>query len=391
MKTKGWVILLLFGGHCGLWAQSTENFRPPSDTPGSGSLSPPSGSQTNGPSLDLSRPIESDQETESTIVADSANRSWQTYDISGYTSSVKSVPNPEKNILDWILRETGTDTWFGESVGVLSVGRHRVRCYHDAETQRKVRSVIDRFLKTRQKDEVFGLQILTLGSPNWRAKTLPLLTPIETQTPGIQGWITTKENAAQFYHELRKRSDFNQPISPTLIAESGQPKKIVRQQPLNYFRSITIDRRQFPPFRVETGQINEGYVVQFSSLRSLDGKRMDAEIFCAVNQVDQFKHVNIEVPAPNGAFQKHPVSVPQMSSWRLKERFQWPADRVLLISVGVVASPDRKVRPNASLQDVFEPGKKRAEVLLLVDCKGMFDRGQAPQSAYRLVPIRNRR
>ena len=52
---------------------------------------------------------------------------------------------------------------------------------------------------------------------------------------------------------------------------------------------------------------------------------------------------------------------------------------------------NRKVRPNASLQDVFEPGKKRAEVLLLVDCKGMFDRGQAPQSAYRLVPIRNRR
>lgn len=323
-------------------------------------------------------------------IENSVTRTWQTYDISGYTTAVQSVTNPEKNVLDWILRETGTETWFGESIGVLAVGRHKIKCYHEADVQQKVRSVVDRFNKTKTKDEVFGLQVLTIGNPNWRAKALPLLTKIETQSPGVDGWLATKENAAQLYTELRKRSDFNQPISPTLVTESGQPKKIVRQQPLNYFRSIVFDQRNFPPFRVETGRINEGYQIQLSPLRSLDGKKMDAELFCQVDQVEQFRHVNIDVPTPTGSLQKHPISIPQRSSWRLKERFQWPVDRVLILSLGVVAAPDRKHRPNVTIQDVFEPSKNRADVLLMIDCKGIFPRGQAPKTAYRLVPLQTR-
>lgn len=323
------------------------------------------------------------------VVKDSGNRSWQTYDISGYTTSVKSVPNPEKNILDWILRETGTETWFGESTGVLSVGRHSVRCYHNAEVQNKVRAIVDRFAKTEQQDEVFGFQVLTIGNPNWRAKLMRLLTKVEAQTPGVEAWTAPKENAAQIFNELRRRSDFNHPISQTLITESGQPKKIIQQQPLNYFRSIVLDSKAFPPFRVETGQINEGYSIQFSSLRALDGRTMDAELFCSVRQVEQFRHVNIDVPSPTGNPQKHPISVPQTSSWRLRERFQWPADRVLIISAGVVAAPDRKVKPNRTLKEVFEPNRNQADVLIMVDCKGLFPRGKAPKSAYRLVPFKD--
>lgn len=325
------------------------------------------------------------------IINNSVSRSWQTYDISPYTTSVKSVPNPEKNILNWILRETGTDTWFGESVGVLSVGRHSVRCYHDAMVQQKVRSIVDRFAKTYDKDEVFGFQVVTVTSPNWRAKLARLLTRIETQTPGVEGWTAPKENAAHLFSELRKRADFHHPVSQTLITESGQPKKIVRQIPLTFFRSITLDNKVIPPFRVETQTINEGYVFQLSSLRSLDGKGMDAEIFCDVSQVEQFKHVKMDVPGPNGTTQKHPISIPVRSNWRIKERFQWPVDRVLVLSAGVVAAPDRKIKPTQSIQDVFEPNKSQAEVLILVDCKGQFPRGKAPKSAYRLVPLQNRR
>lgn len=321
---------------------------------------------------------------------DTGNYQWQTYDISDYTTSVKSVSNPEKNVLDWILRETGTQTWFGENPTVLAVGRHQVRCYHNAEIQRKVRAVIDRFAKTGQKDEVFGFQLLTIGNPNWRAKLSRLLTPIESQTPGVEAWTTPKENAAQIFNELRRRADFNHPIAETLIAESGQPKRIVRQQPLNYFRSIVFDNQLFPPFRVETAQINEGYLLQFSPLRSLDGQSMDAEIYCEVRQVEQFRHVNIDVPGPQGTPQQHPVSIPQQSGWRVKERFEWPADRVLILSAGVVAAPDRKLKPNRTIQDVFEPNRKQADVLLMIDCKGLFPRGEAPKSAYRLVPMEQR-
>lgn len=354
------------GGTTGVASESR------SDNSGSSSLSP--------------------RDEDSSLIANTSSRSWQTYDISGYTSAVKSVPDPEKNVLNWILRETGTDTWFAEPEAVLSVGRHRVRCYHDAETQRTVRAVIDRFTRTEKQDEVFGFQVVTIGNPNWRAKLLPLLKPIDVETPGAEAWVASKENAAQFFSELRKRNDFLLPISHSLVTESGQPKKIIHQTPLPYFRSITLDGSRFPPFRVESAVINEGYQIGFSSLRTLDGKKMDAEIDCRIAQVEQFRNVNLDVPGPGGMIQKHPISIPQMSMARLKERFQWPADEVLVISLGVVPAPDRKFKPNPTLQDVLEPRSRvYANVLLMIDCKGLFPRGQAPKSAYRLVPLRNRR
>lgn len=355
---------------CNLERLCSQTGQPPSGTAATGTA--PANANTN----DL---------PEGLNLGEQPNRSWSTYDISEYTTSVKSVPNPEKNILDWILRETGTQTWFGETIGVLSVGRHSVRCYHDSEVQRKVRSVVDRFVKTSKQDEVFGFQVLTIGNPNWRAKLGQLLARVETQTPGVQAWTTAKENAAQIFNELRKRGDFYHPISQTLITESGQPKTIIRQQPLNYFRSIIFDNQRFPPFRVDTAVIQEGYSIQLSPLRSLDGKLMDAEIFCEVRQVEQFRPVNIDVPGPGGTIQKHPISVPQFSNWRLKERFQWPSDKVLIISAGVVAAPDRKMKPNRGIQDVFEPNRRQADVLILVDCKGLFPRGQAPKSDRKSV------
>lgn len=324
-------------------------------------------------------------------VSNTANQTWKTYDISGYTTTVKSSPTPEKNILDWILRETGTEVWFGEPMGVLSVGRHSIRCYHTAEIQQKVSSIVDRFIKTKDMDEVFGLQVITVDNPNWRAKSLRLLTRFETKSPGVEGWLTTKENAAQLFNELRKRSDFSMPISPTLITESGQPKKVFQLQPLNYFRSIIFDNRAYPAFRVETARIDEGFSIELSSLRSIDGKLMDAELVCSVDQVEQFRNVNVDVPAPNGTTQTHPISVPQLSSWRLKERFRWPTDRVLILSVGVVAAPNRKTQPSLNLNNVFEPNRRRADALLFVDCKGIYKRGQTPRSASGLTPVPQRR
>lgn len=324
-------------------------------------------------------------------VSNTSNQSWKTYDISPYTTAVKSTQNPERNILDWILRETGTEIWFGEPMGVLSVGRHSIRCYHTPEIQQKVSNIVNRFIKTKDMDEVFGLQVITIDNPNWRAKSLRLLTRFETKSPGVEGWLATKENAAQLFNELRKRSDFSMPIAPTLITESGQPKKVVQLQPLNYFRSIIFDNRTYPGFRVETARIDEGFSIELSSLRSNDGKLMDAEIVCSVDQIEQFRNVNVDVPGPNGSPQTHPISVPQLSSWRLKERFRWPTDRVLILSVGVVAAPNRKSQPSLNLKNVFEPNRRRADALLFMDCKGIYKRGQTPRSASGLTRVPQRR
>lgn len=49
------------------------------------------------------------------------------------------------------------------------------------------------------------------------------------------------------------------------------------------------------------------------------------------------------MPLSTGQAYTGQINVPQVASWRLHERFRWPADEVLLLSCGVVAAP--KVLP----------------------------------------------
>jgi hypothetical protein len=55
---------------------------------------------------------------------------WREYDISPYSSRVTTTQRPEQAIVDWILRETGTDVWFSEPLGLLNASRNTLRVYH---------------------------------------------------------------------------------------------------------------------------------------------------------------------------------------------------------------------------------------------------------------------
>ena len=60
---------------------------------------------------------------------------WREYDISPYTLRVQDVAKPEQAIIDWILRETGTEVWFAEPLGILSASSTTLRVYHTPEMQ----------------------------------------------------------------------------------------------------------------------------------------------------------------------------------------------------------------------------------------------------------------
>ena len=80
------------------------------------------------------------------------------------------------------------------------------------------------------------------------------------------------------------------------------------------------------------------------------------------------------------------IQVPQLASWRLHERFRWPADEVLILSCGVVASP-QPTNSNTLLGqgstliglDRLMPAGDRADALLVIEYLG--DAGRATQAA----------
>jgi hypothetical protein len=297
---------------------------------------------------------------------------WREYDITPYTLRVTTTARPEQAIVDWILRETGYEAWHSETVAMLSADRRTLRVYHTPGMQQIVGEIVDRFVNTQAESHAFGVQVMTLASPNWRVKALRMLKPVQTQTAGVQAWLLAKEDAATLVAELARRNDFRSHTSPHMIVNNGQSTVITLGQPRNYIRGLVeLDGRI--GLQPDVGQVFEGFSLELSPLLSLDAQMIDTIVKCNVDQVEKM----IKVDIPTIANYRQQIEVPQSSGTRLQERFRWPVDRVLLISLGVVPSPLPGTKSAIALP--LTNAAPRADLLLLIESKGTV--AAAPVSA----------
>ncbi|HUE72214.1 MAG TPA: hypothetical protein VMP01_15125 [Pirellulaceae bacterium] len=292
---------------------------------------------------------------------------WKEYDISPYTLRVKGKSKPEQAIIDWILRETGTDVWFGSPLGVLSADSRTLRCYHTPQMQKTVHGIVERFVNGNGESHMLGIRVMTLSNPSWRSRAFSLLKPVDVKSPGVEAWLLSRENAAVLVADLKRRGDYRELNAPNLQIQSGQSETIARTTPKQYARSVR-PASVFPGYEVVAGQIEEGFALNLSSLMSLDGRACDVVVKCNIDQVEKLVPISLDVPV-GGVTQKVQIQVPQFVSWRLHERFRWPSDQVLLLSCGVVASPTGDTSTPIPLLGNLG-GNSRSDALLMIDHKG---------------------
>lgn len=297
---------------------------------------------------------------------------WREYDIRPYTSRVTNTERPEQAVVDWILRETGTDVWFTEPLGILSANKNSLRVYHTPEMQRLVLDIVDRFVSSQAEAQAITVRLVTIGSPNWRTTAMSLLQPIDVKTAGVEAWIISKENAAILLAQLRKRTDYREQNAPSLPIHNGQSHTVTRTTPRTFVRSVRVRPDVWPGHELVSGQMQEGYSLQISPLMSLDGNAIDAVIKCEVDQIEKLVPVNVDLPVSTGGAQRVQVQVPQVVSWRLHERFRWPANHVLMLGCGVVASPtqERMGPLGLPLPPLPLTGGGRADALVLIESNG---------------------
>lgn len=295
---------------------------------------------------------------------------WREYDISSYTTRVQSPANPEQGIVDWILRETGYEAWHSTPVGLLSADSRTLRVYHTPQMQAVVADIVDRFVNQAAENHGFGLRIITIRNPNWRARALPLMKSLPVESPGVQGWMLAKEDAALLMSELSRRTDYREHNPPHQMVQNGQSLVVSTMRPLPYVKGIIRTQQTWPGYQPEMGQLDEGFSLEFSPLLAMDTRTVDAVVKLRLAQVEKMLPVKLEVPnniAPN---QRAECQVPQLTMVQLHERFRWPTDQVLLLSMGVVATPGPQ-KPNL-LTDALPLPKTapRADALLFVESKG---------------------
>lgn len=305
---------------------------------------------------------------------------YREYDISPYTARITTTKRPEQAIVDWILRETGYETWHSEPLAILSAGPRTLRVYHTPQVQSAVGEIVDRFNSADSEAQAFSLRVITVDSPNWRVRVQRLLSPVPVQTPGAQAWLLEKEAAAVLLTELRRRSDYREHNSPQLLVNNGQPTVVSATRGRNYVRDVKIRADAWPGFEPETAIVDEGFTLEFTPLLSLDGKTVDAAIRCDIDQVERMVPVTLNVPTTVAPRQSTKIEVPQMVHVRFHERFRWQADRILVVGMGIVPVPvpsdPKSIVPGLPLP--ITSGPPRADLLLLVESRGKAA-AQTPQ------------
>ena len=310
---------------------------------------------------------------------------WREYDIRPYTLRVTTTARPEQAIVDWILRETGYEAWHSEPVGLLSANREVLRVYHTPEMQAIVADIVDRFVNSASSAYAFTLRVATVRNPNWRAKALPMLTPIPVQSPGVQGWILAKENARLLVSELSRRTDYREYNSSQQLVNNGQSILISTIRPRSYIRGAILTANAWPGYQPEMGTIEEGFSLEFSPLLALDLASADAVVKLRLNQIEKMLPVKLDLPTTVAPNQRVQIDVPQMTSSNLHERFRWPTDKVLLLSMGVVATPGA-IKDNPITDAVTEAmpmlkNPPRADALLFVESAGIVEPSPQPATA----------
>lgn len=295
---------------------------------------------------------------------------WRTYDISPYTYSVQTNTRPEQAVIDWILKETGTELWFSQPMGILNASRDKLHVYHTPAIQNRVKPIVDRFVQARGKPLVVGLRLMTIASPDWRSTAFSMMQPVPSNSPGVEAWLMTKENAAILGGMLRNRADYQEQGNNDLIVADGQQYSLSRTRPVNFTRSLRLVNDAYPRYEAVVDRVDEGYTVDLSVLSSLDGRSIEAIVGCDINQIEKMQPVQVDLPTASGQTQPFQLQIPQMVSWNVRERFRWPSDMVLVLSCGVVATPGPQRQALLGISSLFNGNRRRADALMFIEYKG---------------------
>lgn len=367
--------------------------KPPETSPPSTAASPLIPSLESPGSV---RPSASPKALQDFALPRNAGQQWVEYDIRPFTKNVKGIDKPQQWLVDWILRETGSDAWFQEPFGVLNSDKETLRVYHTPEMQKKVAAIYEKFVNGTSEPQIFGLRIITISNPNWRSRAFGLMRSVPSDSAGVSAWLMPKENGAIFLAQLRERSDARELQAVEIPLYNGQLQHMEQLRSRNYLKEFVRNPAvAFPPYQPVTDEIREGFKLQVSPLLSLDGRSADLLLQCEIDQVERLNPVKIDLPLSPNQVQSVQIEVPQVVSWRLRERFVWPTDQVLLLSCGVVATPSGPVDNTLvgnpptlfGLNRIIPPVGQRNDALLWIEYKGTASNhlsapaptGQTPQ------------
>jgi hypothetical protein len=102
---------------------------------------------------------------------------WHSYDIARYTRVAQSQQNPQKAIIEWIFRRTGTADWHGDKIAVLCASKTQLRAYNSPEILKQVGEIVERFTNATEDILKIHVRFFVASDTRWRHTIFSQLTP----------------------------------------------------------------------------------------------------------------------------------------------------------------------------------------------------------------------
>ncbi len=265
------------------------------------------------------------------VAADSV---WRDYSLAPYTMRLTSAEQPERAVVNWIMRETGQETWHGEDPAVLCASRGRLRVFHRPEVQDDVAEIVERFVRPVQFTVSVEVDVVATTDLDWRNGLSHLLKPVAMGDDGQHIWFIAREDASLVRERLRAQRNTTFLAERHVVAPNGAPTLVETNHPVNYISSLELASGPYIGYQPVVSRLHEGVRFAFTPLWTRDGGQVDLNLKLTTRGVRKLHHAQSVAPLSTGN-QTTTVQVPEVSTTLLERTVRWPVNQSMLISAGL--------------------------------------------------------
>lgn len=260
---------------------------------------------------------------------------WKRFPIGGYTRAAAEQKAPQKAIIDWIFRRTGTADWHGEKTAVLAASKSELRAYNSPEVLAQVADVVERFTDAIEDFLSIHIQVVAAADTRWRYAVYSKLEPVGVGPQGQQIWTLALEDAAHVLAQLQMQTGFRRLVDQRVEVVNGQTLTVRTFEPRTYSGGIERVSASGTGYQPKSDKLEESIVLRLSPLLSYEGDSVDAAAELTVNSVQAFQRTKIIAPREVGPSEMT-IDVPIAYQTRLDQTLKnWRLGQTLLLSGGI--------------------------------------------------------
>lgn len=261
----------------------------------------------------------------------------RTFDITRYTALPHIDNEPQRALVDWIFRVTGSGIWHSEKVSVLSASRSRLLVYHEPRVIKQVEELVQRFIDPHADILNIRVRFVAAEDTRWRYAVASRLTPIGSGPQGQQVWALGVADAALVLTQMQIAQGFKLLADQEVKMVNGQTLSVERAMEVSYVSGPQRDSTLGLGFQPGTSKLEEGVRLRVSPLLTYDGDSIDLALDLQVNTVRALQSTRILTPREVGT-PEMTIEVPEVIETRINRTIparDWNLGQTLLISAGI--------------------------------------------------------